>query len=319
MAGQPEIAFLFPGQGSQYVGMGKDFLESDAAARELLDQAEELSGYPLQKLCLEGPMEELTRTAYLQPAVTVLNLMALQALGRAGIKPSLVAGHSLGEYSALCAAGVVSSEAALRLTIERGRLMEREADRNPGVMSAILGLNIDQVTEIVAQVRGQGIITVANHNSAQQIVISGEPAPLAAASELAGARGGKAIALKVSGAWHSELVAGAVGDFSTFMAKIDFQPPRLPLLFNVTAGEEHEPEAIRRIMSRQIASTVRWFEIINQCLARGVGTFVEVGPKTVLSGLLKKIVPADYKYSCLQVDTPAAVEKLAAELELQNA
>jgi [acyl-carrier-protein] S-malonyltransferase len=314
MAAGSDIAFLFPGQGSQYVGMGKDFLENDADAGALMAQAEELSGYPLRKLCLEGPLEELTRTAHLQPAVTVLNLMALQALGRAGIEPALVAGHSLGEYSALCAAGVVSPEAALRLTTERGRLMEREADLHPGVMSAILGLDIDQVSEIVAQVRDRGIITVANHNSAQQIVISGEPAPLTAAGELAGARGGKAIALKVSGAWHSELVAGAVGDFSTFMDKIDFRPPRLPLLFNVSAGEEHRPAAIRRIMARQIASTVRWYEIMNQCLARGIRTFVEVGPKTVLSGLLKKIVAADYDYRCFQVDSPAAVAKLAEQL-----
>jgi len=257
-------------------------------------------------------MEELTRTAYLQPAVTVLNLMALQALGRAGIEPALVAGHSLGEYSALCAAGVASPVDALRLTTERGRLMEREADRHPGVMSAILGLDIDQVTEIVVKVRDLGVIAVANHNSAQQIVISGAPAPLAAASDLAGAQGGKAIALKVSGAWHSELVAGAVADFSAFMARIDFKPPRLPLLFNVTAGEERQPEAIRRIMSRQIASTVRWYEIVNHCLARKIRTFVEVGPKTVLSGLLKKIVPADYQYRVFQVDNPAAVAKVVA-------
>jgi [acyl-carrier-protein] S-malonyltransferase len=259
-------------------------------------------------------MEELTRTAHLQPAVTVLNLMSLRALAEAGIEPALVAGHSLGEYSALCAAGVVSPEAALRLTTERGRLMEREAGLHPGVMSAILGLDIDQVGAIVTEVGDLGIITVANHNSAQQIVISGEPAPLAAAAELAGARGGKAIALKVSGAWHSELVAGAVKDFSAFMATVDFHAPRLPLLFNVTAGEEQDPAAIRRIMSRQIASTVRWYEIMNQCLARGIRTFVEVGPKAVLSGLIKKIVPPDYQYRSFQVDTPTAVAKLAAEL-----
>jgi [acyl-carrier-protein] S-malonyltransferase len=295
--------------------MGQAFLENDAEARALMTRAEELSGYPLKKLCLEGPMEELTRTAHLQPAVTVLNLMALRALVEAGIEPALVAGHSLGEYSALCAAGVVSPEAALRLTTERGRLMEREAGLHPGVMAAILGLDIDQVGAIVTEVGDRGIITVANHNSAQQIVISGEPAPLAAAAELAGARGGKAIALKVSGAWHSELVAGAVEDFSAFMATVDFHPPRLPLLFNVTAGEEQDPAAIRRIMSRQIASTVKWYEIMNQCLARGIRTFVEVGPKAVLSGLVKKIVPADYQYRSFQVDTPAAVAKLAAELQ----
>jgi len=314
MSASSDIAFLFPGQGSQYVGMGKDFLESDPSARELLSQAEELSGYPLRRLCLEGPMEELTRTAYLQPAVTVLNLMALQALVRAGIEPALVAGHSLGEYSALCAAGVVSPENTLRLTIERGRLMEREAGMNPGAMSAILGLEIGQVEEIVAQVRDRGIITVANHNSAQQIVVSGSPAPVAAATELAASRGGKGIGLKVSGAWHSDLVAGAVEDFSAFMATVDFQAPKRALLFNVTGAEELDPQTIRTIMARQIASTVKWFDIMNRCLERGIRTFVEVGPKTVLSGLVKKIVPAGVEYRSFQVDTPAAVAKLAEQL-----
>jgi len=305
-----KTVFLFPGQGSQYVGMGGKFLETDAVARDLMAKACEISGFPLQKLCLEGPIEELTRTAHLQPAITVLNLICLQALLKAGVKPDYVAGHSLGEYAALCAAGVAGPEDTLKLVTERGRLMEREADRNPGVMYAILGMVFDEVKDVIDSVKDQGIITAANHNSEKQIVISGEASPLEAAAAIVTEKGGKAIPLKVSGAWHSDLVAGAGDDFSTFMAGVEFKSPQIPLLFNVTAAEESDPAAIRTIMSRQIASTVRWFDIMNKLVDQGVRTFVEVGPKTVLTGLAKKILPGDLGCRLLQVDTPEAVESL---------
>jgi len=309
-----KTAFLFPGQGSQYVGMGGEFVENDEAARSLLTKAGEISGYPIEKLCLEGPMEELTRTAYLQPAVTALNLICLDALLKSGVTPDCVAGHSLGEYSALCASGVLSMDDTLRLVTERGRLMEREADNNPGVMHAILKLTIDQVMEVVEKVKDKGIITAANHNSELQIVLSGEAAPLEAAAVLVAEKGGRAIPLPVSGAWHSDLVAGAIDDFSAFMAGVEFNKPQTPLLFNVTAAEEHDPGAIRSIMSHQIASTVRWFEIMNELMARDVRTFIEVGPKKVLSGLAKKIIPRDYEHRIFQVDTPEAVAACSREI-----
>lgn len=297
-----KTAFLFPGQGSQFVGMGRDFLEQSDAARELMAMAERVSGLPLGALCLDGPLADLTRTLHLQPAMTVVNLIFLAELRRAGIDAAFFAGHSLGEYAALAAAGVVSFEDTLALVTERGRLMERESALSLGTMSAILKLTIDEVRAIVVEAGGKGVVVAANHNSEQQIVISGDQAGVAAASALAAERGGRAVALPVSGAWHSPLVAGAVPDFEKAMAAITFQPPHGTLFFNVTAAPESEPAMIRSIMSRQIAAMVRWYETILAMRARGVTTFVEVGPKTVLTGLLKKIVSKDDGCRCLQVE-----------------
>lgn len=306
---------LFPGQGSQFVGMGKEFLESASDAKQLMAMAEEKSGFLLQELSTEGPMDELTRTAHLQPAMTVMNIICWQALKKAGVKAGYFAGHSLGEYSALVASGVLGAEDAIALVTERGRLMCRESKVNPGAMSAILKLELSAVEEIVSASSDQGIVVVANHNSAQQIVISGEPAAVEAASALAEERGGRAISLPVSAAMHSPLMAGAIEDFSKFLEGVEFQVPVGTILFNVTAETETDPSVIKEIMSRQIASMVKWYDIINRMRENGVTQFIEVGPKKVLTGLIKKILPKDSGCSCFQVDSPESLSKCLDALD----
>ncbi len=285
------IAFLFPGQGSQSVGMGKEILDGFPETKEIFSQADEICGRPISSLCLEGPIEELTLTDNLQPAVTAVNLMCLSALNKSVISPVISAGHSLGEYAALASSGIVTFYDALRLTMKRGELMHREAQKNPGTMAAIMGMEMETVSEIVSQCKDKGVIAIANHNTAKQIVITGQNEPMSEAMELAKQRGGKAVQLKVSGAWHCNLMKNAVSDFRAFMNDVTFSTPKTTMLFNATAGIETDPEKIKDIMAKQLTSPVRWYEIILKMLDQGIDTFVEVGPKKVLSGLVSKIVP----------------------------
>lgn len=311
-----KTAILFPGQGSQFVGMGREFIEADPGAGELIDLAAGISGFPLRRLCLEGPIEELTRVLHLQPAMTVTNMICWRALKKAvpDLRPSFFAGHSLGEYSALFAADVLGAEDCLALVTRRGELMEREGNANPGGMRAVLGMTIDEIDSLLGNYAGgAGVVVVANHNSEKQVVISGDMHGLDIVGGLCEKQGAKVIALNVSVANHSPLVAGAVHDFAAFMADIRFRKPAAPVLFNVTASVEGEPDAIRDIMARQIASRVRWLESIERMLKEGVELFIEVGPKKVLTGLMRKIVPKGTA-ACVQFDTPAALEKVVAEL-----
>jgi len=286
------IAFLFPGQGSQKVGMGQDLCQQDDTASQILATADRISGLPISKLCFEGPMPDLTQTVNLQPAVTAVNLAFLSAVRKANIQPRLCAGHSLGEYSALCAAGVVSVQDCLRLVFKRGELMHREATRYTGAMSAVVGLTIEKVSAIVDQSSQKGIVAVANHNSAEQIVITGAPEAVAAAGEAAAAQGAKAIALKVSGAWHSPLIKGAEDDFKAFLEGIEFRIPQCDLIHNVTAAIEPDPQKIKGLMAHQLCSPVRWYDSILKMIENKTEIYVEIGPGRVLTGLLKKILPA---------------------------
>lgn len=304
-----KIAFLFPGQGSQFVGMGKELYDERPSVRHIFQNADQICGKSISGLSFEGPMDELTLTENLQPAVTAVSISCFSLLKEAGIEPEIVAGHSVGEYAALFSAGVVTAKDALRLSMKRGELMNREAIKNPGAMAALIGVNIQEVLDIVAEAKANDILAVANHNTEQQIVITGQKEPIARAIELAEAKKAKAIPLNVSGAWHSALMVGAVDEFRQYMEGISFGKPSCTMLFNATAQTETDGEKIKDIMARQLVNPVRWYDIMRSMLDEGVTAFVEVGPKRVLSGLIKKIAPFAKELSILNVQDLKSLDK----------
>ncbi|MDQ1330646.1 MAG: [acyl-carrier-protein] S-malonyltransferase [Thermodesulfobacteriota bacterium] len=310
-----KTAFLFPGQGSQTVGMGFDFYQEFVFVKELFEMASEICKINLAELCFKGPMEELTKTINLQPSVTAVNLACLAAVEKEGIAPAFLAGHSLGEYSALCASGVISHENTFRLVYKRGELMHRESLKHKGAMHAIIGLSVEDIELIIAEVKNEGIVSVANHNTKTQIVITGEPEAVNRVSTLASAKGAKAVPLKVSGAWHSRLIKGAENDFEKYLYGIPFGKPSIPVIHNVTAEFSTDPSEIRILMGKQLCSPVKWFDSIRRLMDEEVEIFAEIGPGRVLAGLLGKILPKDYPGKIYTVNSMKSFENFIKEVK----
>jgi [acyl-carrier-protein] S-malonyltransferase len=309
-ASQPmSVAFVFPGQGSQAPGMGLDFAEFDGAAAELYQWASACLGWDLAEMLRTASPDELRQTYIAQPAIFCVSVAALRALEAAGVpRPAYVAGHSLGEFSALVAAGALSFEAGLLLVARRAEAMQRAADARPGSMSSVLGLSAEGVEMAVEATAQNQVLAVANDNAPGNVVVSGEWTALerlpAAAKELGAKR---VVPLNVGGAFHSPLMAPAVETFQPHLAAAPLRDPSIPVVANATAEPVTRAEELRELLARQLTGRVRWTESVRRMAALGVDTFIEVGPGTVLSGLIKRSVEGARILSAANAEGVAAV------------
>ncbi len=305
------VAFVFPGQGSQKAGMGKAWAEQLPAAAAAFAEADAALGEPLSRLCFEGPEADLQLTRNTQPAILAVSVAIHRAIADLGVAPVAVAGHSLGEYSAHVAAGSLGFADALRLVRRRGELMQEAVPVGAGAMAAVLGLDAAAVREVAAAASGGGeVCAVANYNSPEQTVVAGHRAAVERAMVLAKQRGAKrALPLPVSAPFHSPLMAAARAGLEPLLRATAFRDPAVPVFCNVDAAPVETAASACDALVRQVDGAVRWVESVERMAASGVGTFVEIGPGAVLSGLIKRIVPGTKAFSLAE---PAALAELRA-------
>lgn len=310
-------AFVFPGQGSQAVGMGAELSAAFPAAREVFEEVDDALGQRLSKLMFEGPESDLTLTENAQPAIMATSLAVVRVLEREGAlslveKADLVAGHSLGEYSALAAVGSLSLADTARVLKRRGQAMQEAVPVGEGAMAALLGLDLEAATAVAEEAAQGEVCAPANDNAPGQVVISGAKAAVERAIELAAAKGARrSILLPVSAPFHCALMAPAADAMAAALAEIVIQPPRLALVANVTASAVEEPEEVRALLIQQVTGMVRWRESVLYMKSRGIGTLVELGAGKVLSGLTRRI---DRDLDSLNAGTPAEIETLIKSL-----
>ena len=303
---KPSMAFLFPGQGSQSVGMGKELYDRYPIARATFDEADQALGIKLSQLCFEGPEDQLKLTENTQPAILTVSVATWRLLDAKGIKADFAAGHSLGEYSAHVAAGTITFADAVRTVRNRGKYMQEAVPVGTGAMAATLGMSLDAVGEVCAAAAQGQVCEPANINSPEQIVISGDAAAVERGVKIAQERGAKrAVLLPVSAPFHCSLMKPAQERLATDLQKLDFSAPRIPVISNIYAKPVEEAETSREALVRQVTGSVRWSESMQWLIEHGVQTFVELGPGKVLCGLMRQI---DRSKKCVNVEDEASLQ-----------
>jgi [acyl-carrier-protein] S-malonyltransferase len=313
------LAFLFPGQGSQSVGMGKELAANYSLAKQTFDEADEALGYKISELCFEGPEDKLKLTEVTQPAILTASVAAYRVLHEKGVKPNFVAGHSLGEYSAHVAAGTLEFADAVRTVRNRGKYMQSAVPVGVGGMAAILGMPIEQLQAVCVEAAGTDgeVVSPANINSPDQIVISGNAGAVQRAADLAKAKGAKrAIMLKVSAPFHCALMQPAREALAKDLHALHFNSPNFPVVKNIDGSATADGTEARRALVHQVTGAVQWVKSMRTAIESGVTTFIEVGPGKVLCGLMRQI---DRGKTCLNVEDESSLQKTLSQLQNNNA